>query len=75
VPKPCPSLPDQNKIVRTEYEDDFESAPDVGETWYWNCHPGARFDSESVSYAFSFDQGILNDWPWNPNYYHSLQDL
>ena len=42
----------------------IEAAPDVGGTWYWNRYPGARFDSESVSYSFSFDEGILNDWHW-----------
>ncbi|KAJ5112202.1 hypothetical protein N7532_000247 [Penicillium argentinense] len=42
----------------------LEAAPDVGGTWYWKCYPGARFDSESVSYAFSFDESILNDWRW-----------
>ncbi|CAK7212903.1 hypothetical protein SEUCBS140593_001665 [Sporothrix eucalyptigena] len=42
----------------------LEAAPDVGGTWYWNCYPGARFDSESVSYAFSFDKGVLDEWRW-----------
>lgn len=40
----------------------LDSAPSPGGTWYWNSYPGARFDSESLSYAFSFDQGILDDW-------------
>ena len=29
----------------------FEAGTGVGGTWYWNRYPGARFDSESYSYA------------------------
>ena len=32
----------------------IEDGSDVGGTWYWNRYPGARFDSESYSYGFSF---------------------
>ena len=32
----------------------FEAGTGVGGTWYWNRYPGARFDSESYSYAYSF---------------------
>ncbi|OJJ42156.1 hypothetical protein ASPZODRAFT_137464 [Penicilliopsis zonata CBS 506.65] len=46
----------------------LEAASDVGGTWFWNCYPGARFDSESVSYAFSFDQGLLDDWHWKESF-------
>lgn len=28
----------------------------VGGTWYWNRYPGARCDSESYVYCFSFDK-------------------
>jgi len=28
----------------------FEAGASVGDTWYWNRYPGARFDSESYSY-------------------------
>ncbi|KAF4223494.1 hypothetical protein CNMCM8980_001155 [Aspergillus fumigatiaffinis] len=31
----------------------LEAADSVGGTWYWNRYPGARVDSESLSYAFS----------------------
>lgn len=46
----------------------LDSAPDVGGTWYWNCYPGCRFDSESVSYGFSFDKGLLQDWNWTETF-------
>src|SRR5262245_47878292 len=34
----------------------FESGSGVGGTWYWNRYPGARFDSESWTYGYSFSQ-------------------
>ena len=37
----------------------FEAGTGVGGTWYWNRYPGARFDSESYSYAYSFSQELL----------------
>ncbi|KAJ9654504.1 hypothetical protein H2198_006447 [Neophaeococcomyces mojaviensis] len=42
----------------------LEAGDGVGGTWYWNRYPGARFDSESVSYGFSFDKEILDQWHW-----------
>ncbi|MGE3784139.1 MAG: NAD(P)-binding protein, partial [Alphaproteobacteria bacterium] len=32
----------------------FEAGSGVGGTWYWNRYPGARFDSESWTYGYSF---------------------
>jgi cation diffusion facilitator CzcD-associated flavoprotein CzcO len=34
----------------------FESGTNVGGTWYWNRYPGARFDSESWTYGYSFSK-------------------
>lgn len=42
----------------------IDNAPDVGGTWYWNQYPGCRFDSESLSYSFSFDKELLDEWHW-----------
>src|SRR3546814_8846439 len=39
----------------------FEAGTGVGGTWYWNRYPGARFDSESYSYGYSFSQELLED--------------
>jgi cation diffusion facilitator CzcD-associated flavoprotein CzcO len=36
----------------------------VGGTWYWNRYPGARFDSESHTYGYSFSQELLDEWDW-----------
>src|ERR1043165_312638 len=42
----------------------FETGSGVGGTWYWNRYPGARFDSESYTYAYSFSQELLEEWSW-----------
>ena len=42
----------------------FETGSGVGGTWYWNRYPGARFDSESYSYGYSFSQELLDEWRW-----------
>ena len=46
----------------------FDKAGDVGGTWYWNRYPGARFDSESYSYAYSFSQELLDEWDWSEHF-------
>jgi len=46
----------------------FESGTDVGGTWYWNRYPGARFDSESYSYGYSFSKELLNEWDWSEHF-------
>jgi cation diffusion facilitator CzcD-associated flavoprotein CzcO len=46
----------------------FEAGTGVGGTWYWNRYPGARFDSESYSYGFSFDKQLLQDWEWSEHF-------
>jgi cation diffusion facilitator CzcD-associated flavoprotein CzcO len=42
----------------------FETGTGIGGTWYWNRYPGARFDSESYSYGYSFSQELLEEWNW-----------
>ena len=46
----------------------LEAGEGVGGTWYWNRYPGARCDSESHSYAFYFDDALLQDWEWSERY-------
>ncbi|MCA9830340.1 MAG: NAD(P)/FAD-dependent oxidoreductase [Dehalococcoidia bacterium] len=46
----------------------FDAAHDVGGTWYWNRYPGARCDSESYIYCFSFDKDLLQEWEWSGKY-------
>ncbi len=46
----------------------FEAGGGVGGTWYWNRYPGARFDSESYSYGYSFSKEILDEWDWSEHF-------
>src|SRR6201985_1295748 len=46
----------------------FEAGAGVGGTWYWNRYPGARFDSESYSYNYSFSQQLLDEWDWSEHF-------
>ena len=51
----------------------FEAGSDVGGTWYWNRYPGARFDSESWSYGYSFSEELLQEWEW-PEHFAAQPD-
>jgi cation diffusion facilitator CzcD-associated flavoprotein CzcO len=46
-----------------------------GLTSYRNRYPGARFDSESYSYNFSFSQEILDEWSWTEHFAPQTETL
>jgi cation diffusion facilitator CzcD-associated flavoprotein CzcO len=46
----------------------YEKADGVGGTWYWNRYPGARCDSESHIYCYSFDEDLYEQWEWTERY-------
>jgi len=46
----------------------FEAGTGVGGTWYWNRYPGARFDSESYTYGYSFSKELLQEWNWSEHF-------
>lgn len=46
----------------------FESGTNIGGTWYWNRYPGARFDSESWTYGFSFSKELMQEWDWKEHF-------
>ena len=46
----------------------LEAGDDLGGTWYWNKYPGARFDSESISYGYSFSKELLQEWDWKERF-------
>ncbi|MFC7477564.1 flavin-containing monooxygenase [Dankookia sp. GCM10030260] len=46
----------------------FEAGTGVGGTWYWNRYPGARFDSESYTYGYAFDEALLQEWNWTEHF-------
>lgn len=49
----------------------LDANDDLGGTWYNNRYPGARFDSESYTYGYSFSQEVLDEWDWTEK--HSAQ--
>src|ERR671926_153052 len=46
----------------------LEAADGVGGTWYWNRYPGARCDSESHCYSYTFSPELMRDWEWSERY-------
>jgi cation diffusion facilitator CzcD-associated flavoprotein CzcO/acetyl esterase/lipase len=46
----------------------YDTAADVGGTWYWNRYPGARCDIPTTDYAYSFDPDLERDWTWSEKY-------
>lgn len=46
----------------------YERGQDVGGTWYWNRYPGARCDSESHIYSFSFSDELQYEWEFSSTY-------
>jgi cation diffusion facilitator CzcD-associated flavoprotein CzcO len=46
----------------------LEAGAGVGGTWYWNRYPGARCDSESHSYCYSFSEELVREWEWSERY-------
>jgi len=46
----------------------LEADEDLGGTWYRNRYPGARFDSESYTYGYSFSRELLDEWRWKERF-------
>ena len=46
----------------------LEAGSGVGGTWFWNRYPGARFDSESISYQLTWDKDFLQEWDWKETF-------
>ena len=53
----------------------LELASDLGGTWYWNRYPGARFDSESYTYGYSFSRELLDEWHWKERFSGQPENL
>ncbi len=53
----------------------LEVAPDLGGTWYYNRYPGARFDSESYTYGYSFSKELLDEWHWKERFSSQPENL
>jgi len=46
----------------------LEAGGGVGGTWFWNRYPGARFDSESYTYAYLFSKELFDEWVWKERF-------
>jgi len=46
----------------------YETGDGVGGTWFWNRYPGARCDSESYFYCYSFSDEIMQEWNWTERF-------
>ncbi len=53
----------------------LEAAGGLGGTWYNNRYPGARFDSESYTYGFTFSKEVLAEWHWKERYSPQPENL
>lgn len=53
----------------------LEGDDDLGGTWYRNRYPGARFDSESYTYGYSFSQELLDEWHWKERFSPQPENL
>ncbi|HTR60943.1 MAG TPA: NAD(P)/FAD-dependent oxidoreductase, partial [Candidatus Binataceae bacterium] len=53
----------------------LDTAGDLGGTWYRNRYPGARFDSESYTYGYSFSKELLDEWHWNERFSSQPENL
>ncbi len=45
-----------------------EQGDGVGGTWYWNRYPGARCNSESHVYWYTFSPELMREWEWSERY-------
>lgn len=46
----------------------LEAGEGVGGTWFWNRYPLARFDSESYTYVYVFDEELFQEWEWSEHF-------
>src|SRR3954471_10347481 len=46
----------------------YDTASNVGGTWYWNRYPGARFDSEAYIYQYLFSEELYKGWSWSEKF-------
>lgn len=53
----------------------LEASDNLGGTWYNNRYPGARFDSESYTYGYSFSPEVLEEWHWNERFSSQPENL
>jgi cation diffusion facilitator CzcD-associated flavoprotein CzcO len=50
----------------------FEAGGDLGGTWYWNCYPGIRVDSDFSIYQFAMED-LWKDWNYTERFPHGSE--
>ncbi len=45
-----------------------DKAPSIGGTWYWNRYPGVGCDVVSMTYSYSWDEELEQEWHWSSRY-------
>ena len=45
-----------------------DKAPSIGGTWWWNRYPGLRCDVESMTFSYSWDADLEQEWSWPDRY-------
>lgn len=53
----------------------LDADEDLGGTWFRNRYPGARFDSESYTYGYSFSREVLDAWHWKERFSPQPENL
>lgn len=53
----------------------LEGNADLGGTWFKNRYPGARFDSESYTYGYSWSREVLDEWDWSERFSPQPENL
>lgn len=46
----------------------YDTASNVGGTWYWNRYPGSKFDSEGYIYQYLFSEELYQGWSWSEKF-------
>jgi len=46
----------------------YEAAKGVGGVWHWNTYPGARCDTDSIYYNYTFSEELYQEWTWSERY-------
>jgi cation diffusion facilitator CzcD-associated flavoprotein CzcO len=53
----------------------YKARETVGGTWCWNRYPGARCDSDSYIYCFTWDKQLLHEWEWSERRYPEQPEI
>ena len=51
----------------------LEKGTAIGGVWHWNRYPGAKCDTESHVYRYSFDKDTPKELGWNSRYIDQSQ--